>query len=690
MPHSDFRSERYSPVRTLFIAIAAVLLGTCIAGRGATNRATAEDSEAAGPFSGRTFPNVHIAYGRLKSAPFIWPDFNTREPSDVAEVTYEIVTRVRGLFPTNNTVSIEYYANSMSEAGLPTNAILVLHHNWLDRSSWSNRVWRETSPSYSEDGSHGSYTALGGDAYRGILADTRGNRKMIADQSLLSLLQQSSGNRLAESVARKMALQIARRTAEKGYKDSPGILAGRECRLEDMLRYGYGWQCLVSWNTKALDFPLVETVVVVGDDVVVKTDAMIFNRLPNLNKIPPFDPKSDSAIDDQWADTRVWSCPRMEQDVYTPAALLKTANTLIQAGAVEAEAELQALATAAEAPGKRLPDYWAYEKLIMLCRVLYEPAEGRRLRPPTHSHPMIPFETLDAMTAENWPSLPLAFSRGIPFLMLENHTLIQGKTETGASYLMYCRKNGKFRRRAFVIPSEKDARSAADALLTSDRWRRLRWSASGGKKGGEWSYTIGNGDGKCQARSIWRQAGEASRQQAEAEIAAEGRAHLQEMTALSKSMEDIPSPVDGLVYLGTSDRRIPFDGRTLSKRDIGKKINGFTVESYNRKTGKFLLRRKLKGSFGETTIDVENDRVRTLTETVARVRVVETGEELVLGHGDSVTVNGVEFYVSWINWRQGTLDLAAVGRDDRYTFPVPMQKAVLNRDAETDRRIEPK
>ena len=123
-------------------------------------------------------------------------------------------------------------------------------------------------------------------------SDTPNNRKAIAARSLIDLVEQDADARGTQSVAEAIALRTARTTAETAYVRSPRIVEGRESRVEQLIRYGFGWQCLVSWNTKAMSLPLVEVVVVTGDDGEVKTAHMLFNRSLYRNSIPPFTPET--------------------------------------------------------------------------------------------------------------------------------------------------------------------------------------------------------------------------------------------------------------------------------------------------------------------------------------------------------------------------------------------------------------
>jgi len=176
-----------------------------------------------------------------------------------------------------------------------------------------------------------------------------------------------------------------------------------------------------------------------------------------------------------WLITRptIRDCPTISGDDYNPQALLRCANRLIEMGEDGTYCLLRA---SASKEGKEPQD----ERVALLCRVLYKPSQGSPLHPPRFGAPDIPYRS---MPATDWPDLPLAFSKDVPFLLVSGYTLF-GVTQQTRLYVDYCRSNGVFRAKPYRIPCWREAIEALEALVLSDRWSRIKWVDSG--QG--WSY----------------------------------------------------------------------------------------------------------------------------------------------------------------------------------------------------------
>ena len=176
-----------------------------------------------------------------------------------------------------------------------------------------------------------------------------------------------------------------------------------------------------------------------------------------------------------WVITRptIRDCPTITGDDYNPSALLKCANRLIEIGEDKA---YRVLISNASTMGVTPDD----ERVALLCRVLYQQDKERPLRPPPFGAPNVPYRS---MAAEDWPDLPLVFSKGIPFLLVSGY-IYYGPPPNVKEYVAYCRNSGVFRVEPYKLSCWSAGPDALHALFLSEKWSRIKWMDAG--KG--WSY----------------------------------------------------------------------------------------------------------------------------------------------------------------------------------------------------------
>lgn len=146
------------------------------------------------------------------------------------------------------------------------------------------------------------------------------------------------------------------------------------------------------------------------------------------------------------------------------------ADEYLALGEARAVARLKAVET-----GRRDPFSNASTRRGLLCRILFVTRRGGVLREPAFGGLDLPYRS---MPASRWPEYPFVEQNGVWFLLGEGY-FGTGKGEPTPEYVDYCRRAGSFRTVPLPVPTSEQAASAVGALLSSPRWRVVRWSFKG-------------------------------------------------------------------------------------------------------------------------------------------------------------------------------------------------------------------
>lgn len=146
---------------------------------------------------------------------------------------------------------------------------------------------------------------------------------------------------------------------------------------------------------------------------------------------------------------------------YDPVTLLKSANKLIDLGKEEAIQQLrQYLKYSNDKPDSVQSAFKSQERVILLCRILFEPQSNKKFRAPMLGAPVLFSKSLNE---SDWKLLPLEFVDGIPFLMVNGY-LLRGQPETGEMYLDYCIENANWHGKKYLIPNKDSFNKALSKL----------------------------------------------------------------------------------------------------------------------------------------------------------------------------------------------------------------------------------
>jgi hypothetical protein len=160
------------------------------------------------------------------------------------------------------------------------------------------------------------------------------------------------------------------------------------------------------------------------------------------------------------------SCPTMCN--FSPLGIERAANRLIQMGPEKAYLLLR---SSASTEGTSPQD----ERVMLLCRVLYQSAGPQKLRPPPFGGPTdVP---QDMWNSESWPAFPSVLSDDYPFLLSEGYMYFGAPPDVRA-YVDYCHSNGVFRTIPFAPACWRGALDALANLYASERWRKVKWQGS--------------------------------------------------------------------------------------------------------------------------------------------------------------------------------------------------------------------
>ncbi|MEQ1936413.1 MAG: hypothetical protein ABL962_21370 [Fimbriimonadaceae bacterium] len=113
-----------------------------------------------------------------------------------------------------------------------------------------------------------------------------------------------------------------------------------------------------------------------------------------------------------------------------------------------------------------------YYRAAHLCRILFEPKGKNPLRMPYFGGLGLPYET---MPLSRWPEFPMVTHNGSWFILAEGYTL-RGHAEPFDQYVAYCRAEGRYRTKPINVPSVAESKAAVESLITSPRWKAIKWS----------------------------------------------------------------------------------------------------------------------------------------------------------------------------------------------------------------------
>ena len=160
-----------------------------------------------------------------------------------------------------------------------------------------------------------------------------------------------------------------------------------------------------------------------------------------------------------------------QDSLLTSAQFARVANSLISVGEAKAAKFL-----IDESQSKS--DLYAGTRNIRAChmaRLLFRSKGDQPLRAPMLGGTDLPRYS---MPITDWPDLPFVQQNGFYFELTESYLLAGGPGESCAGYIAYCQKEGKFRSDTLKVPSVSEAKKAYDDLLSSPRWKNIRWSYS--------------------------------------------------------------------------------------------------------------------------------------------------------------------------------------------------------------------
>lgn len=188
------------------------------------------------------------------------------------------------------------------------------------------------------------------------------------------------------------------------------------------------------------------------------------------------------------------SIPILEKQKFGVADFAASANVFIGLGEKEGIKLLESRVTLWGVKGIS-----TNERIGWLCRVLFEPKSPTKDKPPKKvmspggvvlvggakkGSPAKPIRApwfgavslpYKSMPLSRWPKYPVAVQDDGPFVLAEG-LLLAGLPEDPKKYIAHCREHGRFRTTKFAIPNRKTAEAALDAMIGSERWKKIVWS----------------------------------------------------------------------------------------------------------------------------------------------------------------------------------------------------------------------
>lgn len=167
---------------------------------------------------------------------------------------------------------------------------------------------------------------------------------------------------------------------------------------------------------------------------------------------------------------------------FSAADLAKAVNHFIAIGEETAIRELTGLAPDHDfkrdivGKGFDLP-----ERVGWVCRILFEPKNGKHLRPPMYGA-----LNIQPHSRKDWPGYPVAAS-GKSYFVLSQGYVLAGAAEEPTQYLEYCRTNGVFRKKPVPVPTRSEAQADVSSLRKSPAWIAVKQNG-GGQEFEKWHW----------------------------------------------------------------------------------------------------------------------------------------------------------------------------------------------------------
>ena len=109
----------------------------------------------------------------------------------------------------------------------------------------------------------------------------------------------------------------------------------------------------------------------------------------------------------------------------------------------------------------------AYEKVVVLCRMVFTAKEGAEFLGILQGHT----DFFGGTTYADWPLEPIEVVNGYPFWIVSGYALA-GAAQPASSYVSYCIANCDWNAFRYRELSAKDKRAALAKLLSSPKWKR--------------------------------------------------------------------------------------------------------------------------------------------------------------------------------------------------------------------------
>lgn len=102
------------------------------------------------------------------------------------------------------------------------------------------------------------------------------------------------------------------------------------------------------------------------------------------------------------------------------------------------------------------------DQVILLCKMLFEKAEGQ-LRRPSLGGPFF----IDGGKIKDWPLEPITLVENVPFVVVQGYIIGGGRAETAKQYLAYCLKEGTWTSRDYSNSDQNHIEAALEKLLVN-------------------------------------------------------------------------------------------------------------------------------------------------------------------------------------------------------------------------------
>lgn len=161
------------------------------------------------------------------------------------------------------------------------------------------------------------------------------------------------------------------------------------------------------------------------------------------------------------------------QREFTCADFAETVNYYVDLGETAALADFAMRESDGEKYSRKGFDLTG--RIVMLCRVLYEPKSTQPLRDAMMGAFELPYMS---MPASKWPMYPVT-KAGQSYFVLSDGRILGGRAETLSNYLKYCAGSGVFRTKKVRVPTRAEAMSDVQLLHSSEAWKEIKWKWKG-------------------------------------------------------------------------------------------------------------------------------------------------------------------------------------------------------------------